>query len=274
MLKYNNLIISGTHISIITYIGALHILEQNNILDNFKNYYSTSFSSILILLLILGYNVNEILEIYNNIVWNDILNIDNYDILNFVSNFGLYDGTIINNMVKKFITDKDIDENITLKELYEKTGKSLNIVVLNLSRMEEELINYKVEPDLKVYKLIRMSISIPLIFSPVKYNNNMYISGVLINNFPICYSDMNDSIGITYNNIQCIEVNNIVELIMSIVYCVINRNTNKNNSKNIIYLDNINDLNLDITKEEIIESYNYGKEVMDNYIKNNIQSNK
>lgn len=274
MLEYNNLIISGTHISIITYIGALYILEQNDILYKFKNYYSTSFSSILILVLILGYNINEILEIYNNIEWIDILSIDNYDILNFINNFGLYNGDVINNMVKKFITDKNMSENITLKELYEITGKSLNIVVLNLSKMEEELINYKIEPELEVYKLIQMSISIPLIFSPVKYNNNIYISGVLINNFPICYCDMNDSFGITYNNIQCIGVNNIVELIMSIVYCVINRNINKNETKNIIHLDNKNDLNLYITEKQIIESYNYGKEVMDNYVKNNIQSNK
>jgi len=275
MINYNNLVISGTNISIVFYIGALYILEQRDILKKFKNYYSTSFSGILILLLILGYKVKEILEIYKKIVCNKMLDLENYDIINLINNYGLYDETYVNNMVRKFITDKNMDENITLKELYEKTGKSLNIVVLNLSKMEEELINYKTEPNLEVYKLIRIGITLPFIFSPVKYNNNIYISGTPKNNFPICYCDIDETIGITYNNVLCINVNNIIELIVLMIYCVINRNKDDiDGMKNVIKFDNIDDLNFDITEEEIIMNYNYGKEVMDNYIKNNIEDNR
>lgn len=273
--NYNNLVISGTNISIIVYIGALEILEQQNILEKIENYYSTSFSGILILLLILGYKVDEILEIYRRVVCDNMLDLENYDIINLINNYGLYDDMNINNMVMKFITDKNMDENITLKELYDKTGKSLNIVILNLSKMEEELINYKLEPNLEVYKLIRMSITLPFIFSPVKYNNNIYISGTPKNNFPICYCDMSDTIGMMYNNILCVSVNNIIELIILIIYCVVNRNMDDMyDKKNVIKFDNVDDLNFNITEEEIIRNYNYGKEVMYNYMKNNIQNNK
>ena len=43
---------------------------------------------------------------------------------------------------------------------------------------------------------IRMSFSIPFVFTPVKYNNNFYVDGSVLNDFPIDLCDKDNFIGI------------------------------------------------------------------------------
>ena len=71
MKTYKNLILGGANLSIFTYIGSLYILEQNNLLTTIENYYTTSFTSILILLLNLEYTIDEIFKLYNDI-WKQL----------------------------------------------------------------------------------------------------------------------------------------------------------------------------------------------------------
>ena len=170
--KMKNLVLSGTHLSIITYIGTINIIEQY---FNIKNYYACALSSVLALLLVLNYSSQEILQIYKDIKWDEIINIKNYDITNLIHNYCIYDGNIITDLIRKFIIDKKFDENITLLELYNKTHKSLNIVVSNLTSLEQELLNYKTKPEMTVVKAIEIGITIPFFTKPIKYNNEIFI---------------------------------------------------------------------------------------------------
>ncbi len=266
---YENLVISGSYISTIIYIGALSILESKNILYTIKNYLGSSFSCIILLLLNLNYTVDEIVIIYKNLLSSNIFNIYKCDIINFINNYGLFDSNEFDSIIKGYITNKYYDENITLKELYEITNKSLNIVCMNLSNVEEELINYKTYPDMKVYYAIKISCSIPLLFNPVKYNNLMYISGILNNNFPINYykNNVETTIGLTYINVQSNKINNILDLIVSVIYCLIN--TEIVESGNIVYFENRDDIEFKINEEQININYNYGKNIMEEYINDN-----
>ncbi len=267
---YENLVISGSYISTIIYIGALSVLEKKNILHNIKNYLGTSFSGIILLLLNLNYTVSEIVMIYKNLVSSNIFSVYKCDIINLVNNYGLFDSDNFDSIIKGYLKDKQYNENITLKELYDITDKSLNIVCMNLLNVEEELINYKTHPDMKVYEAIKISCSIPLLFSSVKYKNLMYISGILNNNFPINYYENNvgNTIGLTYINVQSSEINNILDLIVSVIYCLINTEIEENDC-DIVYFENRDDVKFKIDEEQININYNYGKNIMEEYINGN-----
>ena len=185
--------------------------------------------------------------------------------MNIIYNYSIYNGNIIEIILKKYIKNKNYNENITLLELYNITQKSLNIVVANITTLEEELINYKTKPNLEVYKAIEMGLTIPFYIKPFRYNNHVYISGIFMNNFPICYCDMNETIGLITTNISN-KCDNLIEFIMLIIYTIIRTDYKKHN--NILEFENINDLNFNINNEEIMDSYNYGKLKMNTFINN------
>ena len=271
MKTYKNLILGGANLSIFTYIGSLYILEQNNLLTTIENYYTTSFTSILILLLNLEYTIDEIFKLYNDIELINILDINNYDILNIITNYGLYNGNYIENKIQYILESKNYNKNITLLELYNITNKSLNIVCINLSNSLEELINYKLYPNMEVYKLIKIGLTIPFFIIPFKYNNNIYISGLILNNFPSNYCNINESLAFITNNIKIHTYNNIIEYIILIIYNLIQLKYKIHN--NIIQYNVTNDLNIFITLEEKLTDYNYGLKIMKEYIEHNNNDN-
>lgn len=271
MKTYKNLILGGANLSIFTYIGSLYILEQNNLLTTIENYYTTSFTSILILLLNLEYTIDEIFKLYNDIELINILDINNYDILNIITNYGLYNGNYIENKIQYILESKNYNKNITLLELYNITNKSLNIVCINLSNSLEELINYKLYPNMEVYKLIKIGLTIPFFITPFKYNNNIYISGLILNNFPSNYCNINESLAFITNNIKIHTYNNIIEYIILIIYNLIQLKYKLHN--NIIQYNVTNDLNIFITLEEKLTDYNYGLKIMKEYIEHNNNDN-
>jgi len=117
--------------------------------------------------------------------------IDTSKLLNeFSINLLLKHNCIYNNFkitlyLQKLISDKNINKNITLKQHYELFNKKLTIVVTNITKNICEYISYKNYPNLQLWKAILMSISIPLVFPLVKYNNDEYVDGAVLNCLPI-----------------------------------------------------------------------------------------
>jgi NTE family protein len=59
------------------------------------------------------------------------------------------------------------------------------VVASNLSRQRPQVFNAHCTPDLAIWRAVRASISIPLIFEPVRINDEYFVDGGLALNFPI-----------------------------------------------------------------------------------------
>ena len=135
-------------ISIITYIGAINIIEKKY---NIENYYGSTLSSVLCLLLVLEYTSDEILKIFKDIKWNEVINIKNYDITNLINDYCIYDGTTIEDLIKQYIKHKNYDENITLLELVREVNllQSQNLKLLQDIRDATNFADLKIRIDQK-----------------------------------------------------------------------------------------------------------------------------
>ena len=92
---------------------------------------------------------------------------------------------------------KTNNEDITFKELYEKFPKKLIILGSNLTKNCVEYFSVDHTPDMPVYLAIRISTSFPLVFEKVMYNDNIYIDGGLLMNYPIEYfENQKETLGI------------------------------------------------------------------------------
>ena len=249
-MKVDTLLFSGCSTKGHAMIGSLMTLVNNKIFDleKINTYICCSGGAIIGLLMSCGYSLSFIYRLSFSIDYKKLLNIDDLNIL--FDKCGLFDNNVLIDLVEKILYKKFKKINITLKQLYNKTGKLFMIKVFNLTEKKYEYISYKTHPDLSVSKSIQMTTCIPILFKPVLYNKNYYLDGGLTGN--MVYSrDHKNYIGI-YITTRCeydIENINIIDYIQFLSNSIFEKYDFdvKNNSR-IVDLDIFNDscFNFDI----------------------------
>lgn len=149
---------------------------------NIKEICCVSVGSIVGFLYILGYTYDEF---YDEIISTDLNDVKNFKIKSFFTKYGIDNGKKVTDWIIKMIVKKGYSKNMTLRDIWNIFGVNFRVVVSNLNKYEQEIFDYKTNPNLKVIKAIRMAICIPFLFSVEKYRNFVYVDGGLINNFPI-----------------------------------------------------------------------------------------
>ena len=187
-----NLVISGGGVKIIAIIGVIKYLEEKNLLNNIHKFYGTSAGSLLCLLIILGFSSSEIIKFIETFNMEKIFHVNTDD---FFTNYSICNNNKFEKLIKLFInfkiTTNDLEnidnnfEDITMLELFNKTNKFLTITTISLKQKKAIYIDHLNFPNLPVCKAILMSCSIPLIFQPIPWEDDLYIDGALIDNFPL-----------------------------------------------------------------------------------------
>ena len=233
----NTLCLSGGGINGISFIGALEYLEKCNYINinEINNYVGTSIGSIFCLFFILGYTLQEIKDFIMNFDFSPLNNYNNNNLDNILANYGINNGDIFIIIIINFLKSKINIENINFIDLYKLTNKKLNIIGTNFTKSCEECFNYETSPLMNVIIAIRISISIPIFFAPVYYNNNYYIDGGIYNNFGLNYSNINNTIGIYIK----FNINNNIKSVIDIFIGTINIIFNSINEKNMNNMSNI-----------------------------------
>lgn len=259
--KKNILVLSGGSFKGFAYIGVLKALKKLNLLNDLNIFIGTSVGSIFSLLLSLNSCIEEIEEFINKINFNQLMN---FNIKNLYCNYGLNDGSTIINLLISFLNKKNFNQNLTFKELYKKTNNILIINSSNITKKINEVFDYLLTPDMEILKAVRMSISVPFIFSPVKFNNCLYVDGGIINSFMYIWAIKNrykkdNIIGVLLNDkINKNQNYNFYSYLMDIYYSLYSNQTEELNLDEIINIEidncSISKTNIsDIEKNKMIE---------------------
>jgi predicted patatin/cPLA2 family phospholipase len=259
-----NLVISTGGIAIICLAGVLDYLDKKKLLFNIKNYYGTSAGAILSLMLALKYTIYDIKNI---IMTNNHTILDDIDISNLFTNYGLTSTKKLIIIIQSIIFFKKKNKNYTFKNLYDDHKINLNIYATCIKTKKLVTFNNILTPNLPLWKAVIASSCIPILFFPFKIDSKKYVDGGLLNSYPINFipiDEYKNTIGIYYNgsiNIKCSEP--FIKYFMDIILC-------KYNSDNINYLPfqsftiNVPHINLSIandlilTKKQKIDLYNHG----------------
>jgi NTE family protein len=273
--KINNLVLSGGGIKGFGHIGALKALEEYNLINNLTTIAGTSVGAIIGMLYSIGYKSKDMIEFMEHFNLKGIKKIDFMKILEL---FGVDDGEKIELLLKKLLKNKNIHENITLIETFKLTGIELIVASVCVNDRKVKYISYKSNPHLELIKAVRMSFSVPFYFTPVEYNDELYIDGGCIDNFPIHLFDneQENTIGIyLYSSVDKInKFENIESYGVRIIQCLIegfDQMSTRNYSKSTILIDleTINMLNFDLDKSDINKLYQKGYTSTIKYINEN-----
>lgn len=180
--KKTILVLSGGGTKGIVQIGILEKLHNNGLLNDINTISGTSIGAFLGTLYSIGYSPKELHDL---IVNTDIDKIKSFDFANIMTNFGFDDGSKFTNLLNKLFSDKNINPQITFGELYKKT--KIKIIVTGTCINENKIYYFSHEShnDMSVVLAIRISVSVPLLFTPVNYSGKWFMDGACIDNYPI-----------------------------------------------------------------------------------------
>ena len=184
--------------------GGLHffilygILKHLNIegtwkLENITSIYGTSCGALLAFILSMNLEWEYIDNYLINRPWHTVYEVTPDMFINAIQAKGLINPEYLLTFFKPLLQAKEWDENITLKELYDKTKIDLHFYATRLDNFTVSDINHITEPDIPVLKAIYMSATLPPLLQPIKWNDIPYIDGGVIAPNPIqeCISQTN-----------------------------------------------------------------------------------
>jgi patatin-like phospholipase/acyl hydrolase len=187
--------------------GNLGILEESHKdgfwnIQEIKSIYGTSMGGILATFITLLKKTEytsayiytwEILEDYFvKRPWQHVFKLEFTSIMNSFQKRGIFGKSIIEEMFAPLFNAMDISKEITMTEFFEITQIELHLFAIELKSFTLVDISYKTHPDWKVLEAVYCSACIPFLFSPYKREEQFYIDGGFLANYPLehCINDI------------------------------------------------------------------------------------
>ena len=283
-ILFDEIIISAGSIKGSAIVGALNTFLNYYSLKRIKYLTGCSVGSFLCFLLNIEYTIEEINEILFYLNFNKFQDLK---LKNLLEKCGFDEGIKFSNLFKALLINKKFDSNITFKELFIITNKVLTITTANITKGIIEYHNCFNNPNLSIILSLRMSINIPILFSPILYNENYYVDGALLEPFPYYYIKNTKKIGFWvfekyefdfFKETEVVFINNINNSVnymydlLKIIYTNYIKTKYKKIPKNVIYINldlknqNVESFNLDINEK--LKLFNIGKKKCKKFIKN------
>ena len=207
-------VFEGGGVKGIGFVGAIAVAEKRGI--TWQNVAGTSAGAIVATLLAAGYTADEMREILSSLDYNNFKDqgtIDKIPLVgpaaSLVFEKGLYEG----NFFQKWIGDLLRAKNITTfgdllieGEKEDRYRFKLRVIASDISEgnilvLPQDIADYGIRPeDLNVAFAVRMSMSIPFFYEPVKLRNSKtgqisyIVDGGILSNFPVWLFDSEGSL--------------------------------------------------------------------------------
>ena len=182
-----HIVISGGGTFGLSVYGVLSELHNNNFwnLNDIETFHGTSVGTILILFMLLDYDWETMDNFLIKRPWEKLFNYDIDKCISSYENCGAFDKSVFYKALDPLFKGKDIDINITLQQLYDKTQKEVFLYTTELNYFNCETLSYKTHPEWKVIDAIYASCCLPMIFQPLLKDDKAYADGGIFLNYPI-----------------------------------------------------------------------------------------
>lgn len=195
-------VFEGGGMKFIGLVGAACYLEEKGY--TWRQVAGTSSGSIVASMLAAGYKASELKDILMNTEFEKFLDEIRIKIaapinksINLFKDKGIHSGDQLEEFVRQLLKKKG---KVKFKDVSENKKSRLKIIASDIILQKmlilpDDIINYGIDPmELEITKAIRMSISIPFYFKPVKlsYENqcSLIVDGGILSKFPIWIFDV------------------------------------------------------------------------------------
>jgi predicted acylesterase/phospholipase RssA len=179
------IILSGGGVRGIAHIGALIELRKHNYLKLVKEWLGVSAGSILALMIVVGYTLEDMKAFSMDFDFSNIMDPD--DPTAWIFKFGIDTGERLKRLIVALMKEKGYCANTTFKDL-PKTPR-LRVFATDIHKAAFKVFSGTLTPDYPVVDAILASCAIPLFFQPCTDldNGNILMDGGVITNIPFLY---------------------------------------------------------------------------------------
>jgi predicted acylesterase/phospholipase RssA len=236
------LVLSGGSFKGVAQLGAMHYLKKHNMLNNINTIAATSIGTFCGVLFCAGYRPIEVFKFIKHL---DVERCTEINPNNIMTKYGFDDGKRIILVLTKMLAAKSYDSDITFKEFYERTNITFIVTGTCVNDKKVYYFSHKTYPEMKVVEAIRISISVPVVFTPCTFDGKIFVDGGCIDNFPINLfkSNLNEVIGIYVmeKREEVKEIKYIEDYLNNVIQCLFEGITYREtishlNSKNVIHV--------------------------------------
>uniref|UniRef100_A0A6C0H3R0 PNPLA domain-containing protein n=1 Tax=viral metagenome TaxID=1070528 RepID=A0A6C0H3R0_9ZZZZ len=182
---YENLVFEGGGVCGFAYCGAISELENLGILQKFKRFAGTSVGAIFAALLAADFTAREIFEMQTIISFSGLSSkYDVSNVFNLFKNRGVNSSSSIRKQILAVLSTR-IKKDETLSGLFEKTGKDLVLVSCCLNKEKAVYFHHATHGNVKVIDAIIASLSVPVFFQPLQLEDDSFVDGGIVDNYPI-----------------------------------------------------------------------------------------
>jgi NTE family protein len=207
-------VFEGGGVKGIGFVGAIAVAEERGL--TWQNVAGTSAGAIIAALIAAGYTAEEMKEILNNLDYNnfkDRSTIDKVPVVGQIASLifekGIHEGEFFQTWIGDLLKKKNISTFGDLLIPGEKEDRyrfKLRVIASDITEgkilaLPQDIAAYGINPeDLNVAFAVRMSMSIPFFYEPVKLQNiktgqtSYIVDGGVLSNFPVWLFDSEGSL--------------------------------------------------------------------------------
>ena len=179
------IVLSGGSEKGVVYVGVLKFLEEMNILPSIECIYGVSIGAIFTVLMTIGYTSSELEYLVTHINLGETLLNGQMDLQNLFDKFGLLEPHKVMKLLHLLFDKKTGIPNITFAQHYAKYKKKIVINGSCISNYQCYYFSKDNYPDMPIIQAVRISISIPLLFEPCRFDDLLFVDGGVYDNYPI-----------------------------------------------------------------------------------------
>ncbi|MEZ5397975.1 MAG: patatin-like phospholipase family protein [Bryobacterales bacterium] len=194
---FENLAFEGGGAKGIAYVGAVQVLEEEGLYpQHVLRVSGTSSGSFLAAMLAVGCPAKDlagllfetdIAAVMRDARWGMVSGL-----VNMVTVFGWNPGEKLLAFLGDRLRERTGSEDVTFRQVLERSGRELCVPVTNLTRMCTEYCHPKTTPDMPVRLAVGMSMSLPVLMAPYRLvrpdkagGSDLYTDGGLLCNYPV-----------------------------------------------------------------------------------------
>ena len=219
-MTYTNLVLSAGGVRGFAFAGALDELVCRGILDldRITTFSGTSIGAMVCCMLAIGYSPTEILREAHEVDIQQFLTIN---LATVMYKWGLDDQTRLRAYLASCVLLKTGRRDLTLRELLVNRGKRLHVCAANLTLNKAVYFTPGTAPDLPVVDAVMMSMAIPPVFPPVRYQGALYVDGAFLDSFPTRDLDPKRTLGIRLQWEVACDLNSMDQYLSRLAFCAL-----------------------------------------------------
>ena len=187
ILPPRKIVLSGGGMRAVAHIGALQVLENNNLLLQVKEYVGVSAGAFLAFCLAIGYTLKEVQHIVLSFDFHLIRNITPESMMEFPTSFGVDTGEKLLKLLHSIMRIKTISQDITFAELPKE--KSFRCFATDLYTCKIREFSREKTPLVKVTTALLASMCLPAYFTPIEdpETGHLLVDGGVMHNYPMTF---------------------------------------------------------------------------------------